>query len=302
MESVPIGFTVGSRRLAEVRRRLVRLSWELQDLLSGRDPAIPPLPPAADGYRLLSVPQARIEAVEHALSGFAIERRHSYPRYFIDMAGGFEHYLGSFSGKTRSTLARKSRRLEAAAGGVLDVRAYRTPSEIAGFLDLAGPLSERTYQERLLGAGLPRDAASRAEAAALAGADRLRAFLLFINGRPASYLWLTARNGVLRYDYLGYDPAFADLSPGTVLQMEALRRLFAEATFSHFDFTEGAGAHKRLFATGSIECASLLALRPTPSNRLLLWSAGSFDRAVAAAATLADRAGVASAAKRMLRA
>lgn len=302
MDSVPIGFTVGGRCILRVRRRLVRVSWELPDLLAGTDPPLPQLPAAADGYRLLSVPQDRLERLESSLSGFALERRQSYPRHFIDMRGSFDAYLGRFSGKSRSTFARKARKIEKECGGRLDVRLYRSPAEIARFLELAAPLSRRTYQERLLDAGLPRDAASREDAAALAGSDGLRAFLLFIHGRPVSYLWLTARDGVLRYDYLGYDPDFAGLSPGTVLQMEALKQLFAERRFSHFDFTEGAGPHKRLFATGSVECATMLALRPTAGNRLLLWSAGSFDRAVATAAALADRAGVAGAAKRLLRA
>ena len=302
MEAVPIGFTIGSRRLLPVRRRLVSVAWDLPALLAGAQPAIPPLPDRADGYRLLSVPEEGIGAVRSAVAGYALELRQAYSRHFIDMGGGFDAYFAKFSGKTRSTLARKARKIEKECGGTLDVRAYRTPSEIEEFLALAAPVSERSYQERLLGAGLPRDAAAREAAAAFAAEDRLRAFLLFIGGRPVSYLWLTAGGGVLRYDHLGYDPDFAQLSPGTVLQLEALKQLFAEGLFTHFDFTEGDGPHKRLFATGSVRCATMLALRPTAANRLLRWSASAFDRTVAGASALADCAGVAGAARRLLRA
>ena len=302
MEAVPIGFVVGSRRMFPVRRRMVSVTWDLRSLLAGTDPPLPALPDGADGYRLLSVPGAAVPRLSDALAGFAVELRQSYPRHFIDMSGDFESYLGKFSARTRSTLARKTRKVEQAGGGRLDVRGYRSPEEIGIFLEAAAKVSERSYQERLLGAGLPRDAAARDAARRLASEDRLRAFLLFIDGRAVSYLWLTAREGVLRYDYLGYDPDFAPLSPGSVLQLEALKRLFAERRFTHFDFTEGAGAHKRLFATGSVECATVLALRPTAANRMLLWSASSFDRIVAGASSVAARAGLASAARRLLRA
>jgi len=47
--------------------------------------------------------------------GYIIGGRHDYPRHFIDMTGGFESYLTHFSGKTRSTLRRKTRKLESEA-------------------------------------------------------------------------------------------------------------------------------------------------------------------------------------------
>jgi CelD/BcsL family acetyltransferase involved in cellulose biosynthesis len=59
----------------------------------------------------------------------------------------------------------------------------------------------------------------------------------------------------VRYDHLGYDPAYAASSPGTVLQLLALQALFSEQRFSIFDFTEGEGQHKELFSTGSQLCA-----------------------------------------------
>jgi CelD/BcsL family acetyltransferase involved in cellulose biosynthesis len=158
---------------------------------------------------------------------------------------------------------------------------------MAIFHALARGLSARTYQERLLGAGLPEGSEALAEMRALAQADRARAWLLFVDERPIAYLWAPAEGLTLIYAYLGYDPDFAEYSPGTVLQLEAMRELMAERKFRLFDFTEGEGQHKRLFATGGVDCVDLLLMRPTLANLLAGHTLNAFDGAVGAAKRVA---------------
>jgi len=88
-----------------------------------------------------------------------------------------------------------------------------------------------------------------------------RGWILFLDGAPIAYLYSPIRDGAVIYEYLGYDPAHRDLSVGTVLQYLVLERLFAEGGFSVFDFTEGGGQHKEMFATGSVEVADLYFFR-----------------------------------------
>ena len=216
--------------------------------------------------------------------------REDYERHYIDMTGSNDDYLARFSGKTRSTLRRKRRKMESESGGSLDLRLYSRPEEMDEFVHHAVPLSRITYQARLLDAGLPESEIARAEMRELAWQDRVRAFLLFLNGEPVAYLYLPVIGETLVYAYLGYDPAHANLSPGTVLQMAALESLFAEQRYRYFDFTEGEGAHKRLFGTRSAPCASFLLLRPTLANRALLSSLKAFDAAVnGSGLTISDR-------------
>lgn len=170
------------------------------------------------------------------------------------------------------------------------MRMYRRAEEMAEFFAIARQLSAVSYQERLLSAGLSADAL--AEMLSLAAKDAVRGFLLFINGRPAAYLYVPARGDVLIYSCLGYHPDFADLSPGSVLQYEAFRLLLAEQRFAWFDFTEGGGQHKQSFATGSLASVDLLLLRPTMANRLRLGALGSFDSVVAFARSMLGQAGV----------
>ena len=292
MGSVAIDFTVGSRRLLSVPRALTTWSFALEQVLAHSLPDAPA--PGADGLRVLSAPTERLAAVAARFPGFVAGGRQDYRRHYIDMSGSFADYMARFSGKTRSTLRRKAKKLAEESGGTT-VTEHRSPAEIEAFLAAALPLSAKTYQARLLDAGLPDSPEARRAMLEAAEDDRMRGFLLHAGGQAIAYLSLPVvgprTGGTLVYAHLGYDPDHARLSPGTVLQMEALERLFAEQRYRWFDFTEGEGAHKAMFGTGSAACSSFVLLRPTLANRALLASRGVFDAGVAQARALAERSG-----------
>lgn len=278
-------FRIGPRTVARVHRKLVRVTLPLEQAITGGALILPSLPPRADGYYLRAVPADQAAALQ-ATSGMRAFVRQSYPHHYADLGLGYEAYLATFSAKTRSAMKRKSRRLAEHSGGALDVRVYRTPAEAAEFFADARAVSALTYQEKLLDAGLPDDLAGMQ---ALAARDQLRAFLLFVDGRAVAYLHAPGEGATLRYEHLGYDPAFAEWSVGSVLQLEAMRLLMDEGRFRWFDFTEGDGQHKRAFATGAIPSVDLLLLRPTLGNVAAASALAGFDRFVSFAKRVARR-------------
>lgn len=298
---VPIKFVIGSRKLMTVPRQLVSVSFGLDHLVSGAMPEFPAADDNADGYRVLSAPQSAVDDILARHPGHIIGGFQAYQRYYIDMAGDFAGYLARFSSKTRSTFNRKRRKLAELSGGTLDLREYNRPDQIAEFMEHAVPLSRRTYQTRLLDAGIPESAQAVAAMCELAQADSLRAYLLFLDGKAISYLYLPIENGIISYAFLGYDPDYAQLSTGTVLQLEAMERLFAESRYRYFDFTEGQGAHKAMFGTDSVAACSFFLLKPSATNRLLMGSLNAFDSSVAAAKGLAERSGALANMRKMLR-
>ncbi|WP_242096152.1 GNAT family N-acetyltransferase [Sphingomonas sp. CROZ-RG-20F-R02-07] len=284
---VALKFQIGARTFARVERRLARVPLSLADVLAGVVPVLPPLD-GADGYLVTSL-RADLAAALNT-HGLLATVRQRYRRYHVDLVDEPAWFAG-LSGNVRSGLGRKTRKLRG------EVRAYRTPHEVAAFHPLARAVSATTYQERLLGSGLPQDPAPLLS---LAAEDRVRAWLMVVEGVPAAYLCCTADGDVLRYDHVGHDPAFSDRSPGAVLQMAALRDLFADR-FTHFDFTEGEGQHKRQLASGSTDCVDLLLLRPTLANRGLLAALSGFDRAVGWAKRRAASPRLAALARRVRR-
>ena len=293
-DATGLRFQIGARTLLSWPMRLRRVAWSLDDVLAQRDRPLPPLG-GAEGYLLTSVPETLLGRI--GMAGFACHVRQRYERYHVDLTVGHAAWAAGLSANTRQTLRRKAKKL--AGVDPLDVRAYRTPDEIATFLKRARRLSATTYQERLLDAGLPDTETFHVLAAALAAADAVRAWLLHHEGLPIAYLWCAAEGDTLRYDHVGHDPAFGHLSPGAVLHAEALRRLF-EDRFGLFDFTEGEGQHKRQLASGGTACADVVLLRPTLDNRAVLAALTGFDATVAFGKKLA-RKGVAKRAGDWLR-
>lgn len=300
-QSAELRFSIGDRVLWRARRNLVTCGWSLGDILRSQPKMLPILPEDADGYRLQSVPAADLQSMMGALPGLITSAPQHYPRRYINMADSYDTYMARFSSKTRSTLGRKARKVAEVSGGTLDVRSFHKPGDVGEFFSAVAPLAAKTYQARLLDAALPVSDAFQKETLTLAADGNLRAFVLFIDGEVVAYLYLPVVEDFLVYAYLGYHPAYAHLSPGTVLQLEALKSLYAEQRFRFFDFTEGDGAHKALFSTHYVDCATVFLLKVNARNRVLLTSQQVFNAGIAQAGGLAQQLGAKAALKRLLR-
>lgn len=297
----PLNFRIGARTLMAVQRDMVRVPLSLDDAREGRLPVLPPLPRDAHGYVVTSLPEDRLEAMVYASGKMIGFVRQKYTRYYADLTGGFDAYMASLSGNARQGAKRKAKKIAQVSGGDLDIRSYRTPAELETFHDIARRIALRTYQEKLLGEGLPATPEFIQGMLTAAAADRVRAWLLFIAGEPAAYLYCPAHGDNLVYEYVGHDPAFNDLSPGAVLQVEAFRDLFDEGRFARFDFTEGDGQHKRQYATGGVPCVDLLLLRPSLTNRVTTAALGGFNKTVAGGKALVDAVGLEKLSKKLRR-
>jgi hypothetical protein len=261
-------YRLGEIPIGSVSFRMLQRDEHFTKLGDTLDLASLPRLPASSGFAgsvIRSQPCKKPPPALQLKAGYLISCPASYRRQWIEFRGTFDGYLQKFSAKTRSTLARKVRRFREAAGASFDFRAFKVPEEMEEFFRLAREVSEKTYQERLLDAGLPASEEFRAGLSALAKENRVRGYILSMEGRPVAYLYCPVHPGtrILLYQYLGYDPDIERLSPGTVLQYLALEDLFREGDLALFDFLEGETPQKELFATGSTLCADLYFFRPT---------------------------------------
>jgi CelD/BcsL family acetyltransferase involved in cellulose biosynthesis len=279
---VPLRFQVSDKTLwTRTLPLMTRVAGLGEPAVADPQPPAEALPDGCRGWLLRSQPLNAELPVLTRVGGCLRYVPAQFQRYYIDLTMGFEAYKAKFSSKTRSTLQRKLRKWAEHCGGATDWRSYRGAEGLREFHALARRVSQRTYQERLLDAGLPTDAEFMAELAERGARDAARGWLLFRGGEPVAYLYCPIDEGVLLYAYLGYDPTEAEWSPGTVLQWLALEALFAEGTHRIFDFTEGQSDHKRLFATGSQLCGNVWFLRATLTgrcmiggHRLMSWTSG----------------------------
>ena len=279
--NVPIKYQISDWTILSVPLRLQVRSVALGDETPQHRTPPPPvheLMEGSQGFLIRSLPVSatlpRLSRTRDYLCYVPLQYEHCY----IDLSLTLEKYQKKFSSKTRSTINRKIRKYAEHCGGNIVWKTYQRPDEMREFFRFARMVSKVTYQERVLDAGIPGTEDFIRHAESLAALQRVRAYILFDRERPVSYLYCPARDGVLIYAYLGYDPAYMKMSVGTVLQWLALEQLFNEAHFRYFDFTEGESDHKRLFATHQRRCANVLLVKNNLRNCLLIYSQILMDR------------------------
>jgi hypothetical protein len=297
-------FQFGDWTLASVPLRVHMRSVQLADRMAPvANPVAPGTPSigGASGYMLRAVPVCGDLPAIAFDADFIRYVMLQYKHCYIDLSIGVEGYRRNFSAKTRSTISRKIRKFQEHCDGQLRWSVYKRPEEMPDFHRLARSVSVKTYQERLLDAGIPEGSEFVEQLVRQARDDKVRAYILFDGVRPVSYLYCPVRGNTLMYAYLGYDPEYAKLSVGTVLQWLALEQLFEERRFEFFDFTEGQSEHKRLFATHEVECANVLFLKRSPWHAALIRLHASSDKLSAMLGRLAEHWGLKSRLRRVLR-
>ena len=103
----------------------------------------------------------------------------------------------------------------------------------------ASAVSTKTFQQRLLDAGMPQEPDFPSELERLAAMGRVRGFILLLKHNPIAYSLWYAHDNTLTLDKTGFDPKYAELDPGTVLMYLSLQALFAEHCFQILDFGSG---------------------------------------------------------------
>jgi hypothetical protein len=225
-------------------------------------------------HQLLAAEIPVIQRLPHLLCYAPRQMLH----FYTDLRGGPAKAFQWMSSKTRSTLTRKVRNFKEFSGGDISWNVYRTPEEMAVYYQLAREVARRTYQERLFDSGLPDDKEFHRRMTELAGYDLVRGYLLFHAGKPIAYLYTPAPDGFPVYEYLGYDPEYADRSPGTVLQYLALESLFCEQRFPIYYWSYGESQTKKVFSTGQVLGADIYYFRPTLWNHFAVLSHYGIDR------------------------
>ncbi|MGH9467216.1 MAG: GNAT family N-acetyltransferase [Terriglobales bacterium] len=181
------------------------------------------------------------------------------PHDLLEFPASFADYTAKFTPKTRKNRERELRHLQ--QQGRVRLSCYRRPEEVEPFLQVAGALSRRSYQHRLLRAGLrsPERLRPRLEVAARQG--WLRSYVLWCNNTACSFLLGYQYRGRYEYASIGYDPEWAKWSVGTVLQWLVLQDMFAHDCPEVFDFGSR-GPQKQYFGNRQFEEGVLYLFRP----------------------------------------
>ena len=153
--------------------------------------------------------------------------------------------------------------------GISLLRHYASPEEIIEFREHAIAISLLTYQ-RQIGWAFPETDEFKTSLIDEAGQERVCGFVLMHDNKPVSYAFCRIGADIITYTLLGYDPTFARFSPGTVLLLLMLQRLFTEQRFRIFDFGGQEWGYKTLFGTDHVEYTRVIWFPITAKNTLLV--------------------------------
>lgn len=178
----------------------------------------------------------------------------------VDLAGAWDDYWQSRTGKWRESIRRYHRRLETA--GRLEFVRYRPKGTAAGEDDPRWDLYEACVElaraswqgGSATGSTLCHGSVAaflRDAHAAAARAGALDLCLLKLDGRPIAFVYNYRRDGRLFGLRMGFDPAAAPLGPGKVLQYLMFRDSF-ERGDAHFDMGVGSLAVKEHWLTSVV--------------------------------------------------
>ena len=219
-------------------------------------------------------------------------------RFRLRLPANFANFLAGCSANTRNQIRRTRKRLEGTLGERVQVRSYRRPEESEKALHAIESISYDTYQVRL-GVGYTH----RSRAGKIDGFERgrLEVWVLYVDGEPRAFWDGIRYQDTLTIWHTGYDPALADLRPGTYLLHALIESLCHNDEIRVIDFGAHEAQYKRSYANEVSEEAKL---RLYGTTWRALWLAGvagtiaSLDRA---ARKLLESAGIRERVRRWLR-
>jgi hypothetical protein len=181
-----------------------------------------------------------------------------YKHYYVDTSGCFDHYMARYKGKALNTLKRKTNKIVKSNKSTDSFREFSSVDEVDEFLLIAKSISKTSYQEKLLGRFLPASLEFEDKMRNLANQGLFRGFILYAEDKPIAYnLCPIYGNGVMLYDFTGYNPGYAKYSPGTVLQLKIIETCFLDPRIFVYDLCSGEGRHKEFFATDYKACCDV---------------------------------------------
>lgn len=232
---------------------------------------------AVDPYDVLLLEQVAVGSpLWEALERSPLLRRQYYvrfpvgvtPRHVAELPGDLDAYLSGFSGRTRSTLRYKARRLGKACDGRLQLDRVSSPNELRAFLRQTERVSRRTWQARRLGRVVGASGPLAARLARAAEQGWLRSYLMRNGEDPIAFVVGFQSDGTYQYSEPGYDPKWASFSPGNVLLLRLIEDLFAHDSPRSLDFGHGDSSYKQLFGTHSHPEANVLLVRRSVKGTL----------------------------------
>lgn len=225
------------------------------------------------------------------------------PHWAMTLPSSVEEFYRRFTSKERNTLKRRTKKLFSDFPGQVRIASFRHTVELDRMFQDIEKVAQKTYQ-RGLGVGF-KDSPEMWDRMRLeAEKGWLQAHILYVADQPCAFWVGTLYQGWFHGNFLGYDPAYAQYSPGMYLSLSVIERFCERANRNRvtgIDFGLGDAQYKDLLCDREWADASLSIFAPT-FRGLTLKALRTFTMAADhVAKRLLDRAGLFDAVKKKWR-
>jgi hypothetical protein len=183
------------------------------------------------------------------------------PHWQTRLPGSVEAFYKGMSGSRKRYVRRYTRALEKAGSGTVEVVCYRSEDKLDDVIKIASEMTAKTYKHAL-NIGFRDDSLTRSLLTRAAKQGQLRAYVLYVNGKPCAFEYGIEYGNIFFPEHIGYDPFFRSCSPGTILFIKVVEDLIENSDVRVFDYGFGAAAYKERFGTESWPEASVYIFAP----------------------------------------
>jgi Acetyltransferase (GNAT) domain len=159
---------------------------------------------------------------------------------------GLDAFFKSPGRHRRSFLHRKYKRVLGRLSGKMQIRSFRSITDLESAISDMEEIASKT-DKRLFGGGFVDTPQMRAQMLVAAQKGWLRAYILYLEEKPAAFWMGNLYDGCLHADHSGYDPVWSKHSPGIFLFLNILEDLRDE-DIKTIDFGWGNTQLNRSFA------------------------------------------------------
>lgn len=184
--------------------------------------------------------------VESPLHKFAVRMPHPFladhcnwqvDHWLMKFPRGLDDFLMSLERSQRSKLRRKYKKVFTHFDQRMEIRVVCSAAQLEDAIPHFEEIARKT-EKRKQGYGFFDTPDICQELTQAADNGWLRAFIVFLEGQPAAFWIGTLYNRVLQADYVGFDPAWGEFSPGIFLFLHVLETLQTE-DIANIDFGRG---------------------------------------------------------------
>lgn len=210
----------------------------------------------SDSVELTRVAKGRdLDLAIQSEFGF-LRRGHFMPVHehrWLELPQTFGDFVRALSRKNRHELRRHERKLVEDFRDRLHVRCYRHEVEVGELMREAEKIAAGTYQ-RSLGVGFEENAEVLESLCTSARKGTLRGCVLYLDEHPCAFFIGKHCKTTFYGNYMGFNPQFAEYSPGLYILMHSLEECFdPRQRATKVDFGWGDRHYKRMLCNRSAQ-------------------------------------------------